>query len=384
MAGIFQRISLIFRAKTDKALDKLEDPRQTLDYSYQRQLELLQKVRRGVADVATSRKRVELQANAAQHPGRQADPAGAEGARGRPGGPGPRGADPALRDAAADRPTCRPSTRSCRVRRRSSPAPASGCRPRSTPSGPARRRSRRPTPRPRRRPGSTRRSPASARRWATSAWPSSGPRTRPQQMQARAGAIDELLASGALDDPTGTAKDDITLELEQLASTSDVENELARMKASIGAGPAARRRPSRVSRPPAAGRSRRPGSAGAARRAATRRRRPRRPAPPASRTRGTCDDRPHPRRGSVGASSDARRRAERAGRRGRAGRGRPATRRSSARRCTRCWSRSARPGTPVPDDELPDSDLILPDADATLEEVRELLSGSDEGLVPNS
>src|ERR671916_651925 len=62
MAGIFQRISLIFRAKTDQALDKAEDPRQTLDYSYQRQLELLQKVRRGVADVATSRKRVELQA----------------------------------------------------------------------------------------------------------------------------------------------------------------------------------------------------------------------------------------------------------------------------------------------------------------------------------
>src|SRR6476646_8066768 len=63
MSGIFQRISMIFRAKTDKALDKLEDPRQTLDYSYQRQLELLQKVRRGVADVATSRKRIELQAN---------------------------------------------------------------------------------------------------------------------------------------------------------------------------------------------------------------------------------------------------------------------------------------------------------------------------------
>jgi phage shock protein A len=58
-------------------------------------------------------------------------------------------------------------------------------------------------------------------------------------MQARAGAIDELLASGALDDPTGTAKDDITLELEQLASTSDVESELARMKAALGAGPSA-------------------------------------------------------------------------------------------------------------------------------------------------
>jgi hypothetical protein len=40
-------------------------------------------------------------------------------------------------------------------------------------------------------------------------------------------------------------------------------------------------------------------------------------------------------------------------------------------------------GTPVPDDELVDSDLILPAADATLEEVEDLLSGSDEGLVPN-
>ena len=40
-------------------------------------------------------------------------------------------------------------------------------------------------------------------------------------------------------------------------------------------------------------------------------------------------------------------------------------------------------GAPVPDNELLDSDMILPDADATLEEVEELLSGSDEGLVPN-
>ncbi len=38
-----------------------DDPREALDYSYQRQLEVLEKVRRGVADVATSRKRVELQ-----------------------------------------------------------------------------------------------------------------------------------------------------------------------------------------------------------------------------------------------------------------------------------------------------------------------------------
>src|ERR1044072_8076383 len=60
---LWQRISLIFRSKANKALDKAEDPRETLDYSYQRQLDLLAKVRRGVADVATSRKRGELQVN---------------------------------------------------------------------------------------------------------------------------------------------------------------------------------------------------------------------------------------------------------------------------------------------------------------------------------
>ena len=59
--GLMQRASLVFKAKASKALDKAEDPRETLDYSYERQMEMLQQVRRGVADVATSKKRVELQ-----------------------------------------------------------------------------------------------------------------------------------------------------------------------------------------------------------------------------------------------------------------------------------------------------------------------------------
>jgi DNA-binding XRE family transcriptional regulator len=45
----------------ESALQAPADPREALDYSYQRQLESLTKVRRGVADVATSRKRIELQ-----------------------------------------------------------------------------------------------------------------------------------------------------------------------------------------------------------------------------------------------------------------------------------------------------------------------------------
>jgi len=60
-----------------------------------------------------------------------------------------------------------------------------------------------------------------------------------QAMQARAGAIDELLASGALDDASGTAKDDITAELERMSSQQDVELELARLRGEIGAAPSA-------------------------------------------------------------------------------------------------------------------------------------------------
>ena len=59
-----------------------------------------------------------------------------------------------------------------------------------------------------------------------------------QTLQARAGAIDELLASGALDDPTGTSKDDISLELERMASSNDVELEMQRLKGELGAGTA--------------------------------------------------------------------------------------------------------------------------------------------------
>lgn len=61
MTSIARRIADLFRIKANKVLDRAEDPREVLDYSYQQQQELLQKVRRGVADVATSRKRLELQ-----------------------------------------------------------------------------------------------------------------------------------------------------------------------------------------------------------------------------------------------------------------------------------------------------------------------------------
>ncbi len=51
----------VFKSKMNKVLNRMEDPRETLDYSYEKQLELLQNVKRGVAEVASSKKRLQLQ-----------------------------------------------------------------------------------------------------------------------------------------------------------------------------------------------------------------------------------------------------------------------------------------------------------------------------------
>jgi len=54
-------MSTVVKAKMNTIMDRVEDPNETLDYSYQKQLELLQNVKRGVAEVTTSKKRLELQ-----------------------------------------------------------------------------------------------------------------------------------------------------------------------------------------------------------------------------------------------------------------------------------------------------------------------------------
>ncbi len=61
MTGLISRASAITKAKVSKLLDRAEDPGETLDYSYEKQLELLQNVKRGLADVVTAKKRLQLQ-----------------------------------------------------------------------------------------------------------------------------------------------------------------------------------------------------------------------------------------------------------------------------------------------------------------------------------
>ncbi len=59
--GLFARMETVIKSKMNKVLNRMEDPRETLDYSYEKQIELLQNVKRGVVEVTTSKRRLQLQ-----------------------------------------------------------------------------------------------------------------------------------------------------------------------------------------------------------------------------------------------------------------------------------------------------------------------------------
>jgi len=237
--SVMKRVSMMFRAKANKALDRMEDPRETLDYSYQTQLELLQKVRRGVADVATSRKRVELQINQLQQSSdkldRQARDALAVGRE----------------DLARDALTRKAGVQSQLTDLSTQYTSLQGEEEKLT--------------------GAAQRLQAKVDAFRTkketikATYTAAEAQTRineaftgiseemgdvglaiqraedkTEQMKARAGAIDELMASGALDDMVGGPRDDIQAELDRMGAGSGVEAELERLKGELGQGSAPR------------------------------------------------------------------------------------------------------------------------------------------------
>ena len=64
--GMFSRMSTIVKSKMNRLLDSAEDPRETLDYSYEKQLEMLQNVKRGVVEMVTAKRRIQQQAERVQ------------------------------------------------------------------------------------------------------------------------------------------------------------------------------------------------------------------------------------------------------------------------------------------------------------------------------
>lgn len=71
--GIFSRLATFFKIRANAALDKAEDPGQVMDYSYSKQLEQLQQIKRSIADVATAKSRLELQQSQALTKANQRD-----------------------------------------------------------------------------------------------------------------------------------------------------------------------------------------------------------------------------------------------------------------------------------------------------------------------
>ena len=235
--GVMKRVSMLFRAKANKALDRMEDPRETLDYSYQTQLELLQKVRRGVADVATSRKRVELQMNQLQQTSGKYD----------------RQARDALgvgrEDLARDALTRKAGVQTQLSDLGTQYTALQGEEEKLT--------------------GASQRLQAKVDAFRTkketikATYTAAEAQTRineaftgiseemgdvglaiqraedkTEQMKARAGALDELMASGAIDDMVSGPRDDIQAELDRMGAGSDVDAELARLKGELNQGSA--------------------------------------------------------------------------------------------------------------------------------------------------
>jgi len=232
VAGVFQRIGSIFQAKTNKALNKIEDPRETLDLSYEKQLDNLTKVRKAVADVATARKRIEIQATELQ---KQADKLQGQAKAALEQGNEDLAREALSRRAAlgeqlkdlqvqhdqvkeqeekliATSQTLQTQVEQFRTRKETIKATYTAAEA-QTKIGEA------------------------VAGISTSMGDAGQAMERAQdkiaQMQARAGAMDELLASGALTDLSKPV-DDIQAQLDQASAASSVDAELAALKAQVG------------------------------------------------------------------------------------------------------------------------------------------------------
>ncbi len=234
--SLMQRIRLIFNAKANKALDRAENPNETLDYSYTKMLEMQQKVRRGVADVATSRKRLELQIKQMQQGAdkltEQAQRALAQNRE----------------DLAREALTRKSGIMQQLTDLHAQHAQLQGEEEKLTLAS-QRLQAKIEAFRTKKETLKATYNAAQAQTRVTEAFSGISEEMgdvglaieraedRTSQMQARAGAIDELIAAGALEDRLALGGgDDIDRELAALSSDSDVEAELARLKAGTSGG----------------------------------------------------------------------------------------------------------------------------------------------------
>lgn len=236
--SLWKRFMLIFKSKASRALDRAEDPREVLDYSYQKQLDMLAQVRRGVADVATSRKRVELQiGQLEQQQGKLTDQA--------------QKAVSLNRDDLAREALTRKSGLTAQIADLQTQLAGLQAEEEKLVLAQSRLQAKVEAFRTKKETIKAQYTAAQAQTKISEALSGVSnemgdvtqaiqrAEDKTAQMQARAGAIDELLASGALDDVSAPGgADDISRELDALSSQSDVEAELAALKGGAPAPPA--------------------------------------------------------------------------------------------------------------------------------------------------
>jgi len=251
--GLFQRFLNIFRAKANKVLDRVEDPRDTLDLSYEKQLENLQKVRRSVAEVATARKRIEIQASQLQQQGNKLQDQ-ARQALGQN-----------REDLAREALTRRAAVGQELTELQGQHEQIAGQEQKLIATAQHLQaqvetfRTKKETLKASYTAAEAQTRIGEATAGISSSMSDAGMTMQRAQdkiaeMQARAGAVDELLASGALTDLTSNT-DDIQAQLDKVAATSQVDNELALLKgelASTGAAPASLPAATETTKPDAA------------------------------------------------------------------------------------------------------------------------------------
>ena len=237
--GVWKRVKTLGQAKANAALDKAEDPREMLDLSYEQQLDNLTKVRRAVADVATARKRVEIQAEQLKAQGdKLADQAKAALAQGN---------EPLAREALTRREAIAGQLKDLDTQHASIVEQETKLEDTATKlqtEVEAFRTKKETIKATYTAAEATAHVDEAVSGISTSMADSGAAMQRAQdkvaQMQARSGALDELLASGALTDLTSN-RDDIQAQLDQAAAPSDVDAQLAAMKAQLGSARRARR-----------------------------------------------------------------------------------------------------------------------------------------------
>jgi phage shock protein A len=236
MPGLMSRLSLIFKAKFSKALDRAENPNETLDYSYEEQLRQLQNVKRGVADVTTAKKRLELQYTTMEQQVDKLDGQARQALQA--------GREDLAREAL---------TRKTAVQAQLDDIMKQGqqleAQQQKLIEGQRTLESKVEAFRTQKEVIKAQYSAAEAQVRIGEAATGIGEhmadvglaiqraKDKTEQMQARASAIDELTTAGALEDYTASG-DDIDRQLAQISQSSQVDDELSKMKAELGQAPA--------------------------------------------------------------------------------------------------------------------------------------------------